>query len=294
MRTHIEASKILEYLKQHRSYNAKEEKERLLSLLKDQNIHIIFNENQQMIGVIEVDRWNHFVYGPSAAIVISYDQTLGANSYAQAMLASVIENLQKEGVVMLMAMVNDKTINIINLFYHFGFSDWYGYVFKKHNKQPLPSCNLTKRQIEATDFDLYCKVMGECFVPMRAAVDIPPYNVIEQLWATKQEKEKTFKEWLEHKHSTWMYYDHDRWVGSGLLTNEDIDDVFINPDLQGKGYGRQIIYDLVETAYSRDIVPYIGHVKWNERAGILYDSCGFETYLSVSHLRLFLNNNFNK
>ena len=294
MRTQTETEKILEYLKEHRSFNAKEEKERLISLQNDQNIHIIINDNNQMIGVVEVERWNHFVYGPSAAIVLSYDQQSHATKYAQSMLATVIKTLKKEGVVMLMAMVNDKTQDIMNQFYHLGFQDWYGYVFQKHNNQPLPRCDLSKRPIESTDFDMYCEVMGECFVPMREAMDIPPYNIIEQLWATEQKKEETFKEWLDHQHSTWMYFDDDQWVGTGLLVNEDIDDVFINPDLQGKGYGRQIIYDLVETAYSRDIVPYIGYVKWNKRAGKLYESCGFETYLSVSHLRLFLNNDLTK
>ncbi len=55
--------------------------------------------------------------------------------------------------------------------------------------------------------------------------------------APEKAKEKTFNEWLNHKHSTWMYYDHGQWVGSGLLMNEDIDDVFVNLGVQGKGYG---------------------------------------------------------
>lgn len=289
METQEQAKQILEHLKLHRSYNKKEEVERLQSLQTDDSIHIIVDKTNQMIGVIELERWQHFIYGPSVAIVLGCDQNRDTIEIASKYLKEIISSLKDEGIAMMMAMVNDETVDIKNQFLNNGFHDWYGYVFKKHNEQNRHECSLSKRPIDAADFDLYCKVMGECFVPMRAAMDIPPYNVIEQLWATEQNKEKTFTEWLEQKHSTWMYYDHDQWVGSGLLVNEDIDDVFINPNLQGKGYGRQIIYDLVETAYSRGIVPYIGHVKWNERAGKLYDSCGFKTYLSVSHLRLFLN-----
>jgi GNAT superfamily N-acetyltransferase len=208
--------------------------------------------------------------------------------WAEQALEVKLKQLKAEGVNMVMMGINIHQPVLHKLAYKQAFHAWYGYVFMRH-QGPLPKpITLNKRIIEMEDFEEYMMVMSECFVEMRQAMDIKPYPVIEALWRDSTFKENNKEEWFRHRDQTWMYFDGDVWVGSGLLYKEDLDDVFVPLSQQGKGYGRAIVEDLIREAYQRNIIPYIGYVKWNQRAGHLYQSLGFQSYLEVQYYRRFL------
>lgn len=105
---------------------------------------------------------------------------------------------------------------------------------------------------------------------------------------TEEKQKETYEGWMENQENTFMYKKDGKLVGSGLLTGEDIDDIFVLPEFQNHGFGREIVYDLVAVAKKKGIMPYIGYVKWNRWAGHLYESCGFAPYLSQTMYRKLL------
>lgn len=288
MRTSKEAYQIFSWLQKQKSYSEKEKSERLKSLIDDEKIMIYQDEQGDIRGVIEYSTWNSFIHGPSASMTISCEKSLDVIASIQKYAHQLILKFQLDGVKMITASVNDETEYIKEMMELSGLRPWYGYVCMKHDGRDLPECSLDKRVIQPEDFQAYCDVMGLCFVPMREAMDIRPYNVTDMFFQTEEKQKETYEGWMENQENTFMYKKDGKWVGSGLLTGEDIDDIFVLPEFQNHGFGREIVYDLVAVAKKKGIMPYIGYVKWNRWAGHLYESCGFVPYLSQTMYRKLL------
>lgn len=288
MRTLNDRVKILNYLKQHMSFNEKEEQERLEKLKDDDSIIEIIQRNQ-LVGIFQVNRWNSLIHNKCAEIILACDLEQDVLLLAKHMLKDLIDSLKSEGVSMIKTCVNNKNQEISDVFQNLDFKSWYGYVFMRHNQSQQPKSTLTKRNIKDDDFDMYYQEMGQCFVPMREAMDIKPYNVVELLFNSEESKEKEFNNWIKNANNTWMYFNQDnKWVGSGLIVDNDLDDIFVVRSFQNKGYGRQIVLDLINESQKRQFNPFIGYVAWNKKAGYLYESCGFVEYMSCTYYRYFL------
>lgn len=151
-----------------------------------------------------------------------------------------------------------------------------------------PDNHLTVRPYREEDFMEYYIALGECFTPMRQAMDIPPYNVFED-----QSEERIIKlkeEMNKNKENIFMFYDGDEWVGSSLLTEEDIDDLFVVPRHMGKGYGRRILQSTINMCLDRKLEHiYLGVVHWNTKARNLYASTGFKEIKSITYMRRFIS-----
>lgn len=288
MRTMDEAQQIFKWLKKQKSYSEKEKNEKLKSLLDDEKIIVSKDDEGNVLGVIEYSTWISFIHGSSASIAVSCEKSLDVIESMSEQLHLLLQKFQSDGVRMVTASVSDETEYIKEMIEQIGLAVWYGYVSMKHDGRDLPSCSLDKRLIHPADFRDYCDVMGLCFVPMREAMDIRPYNVAEMFFHSEEKQKETYEGWMENQANTFMYEVNGQWVGSGLLTDEDIDDIFVLPQFQHQGYGREIVYDLVDVAKQKGITPYIGYVKWNKWAGHLYESCGFVPYLSQTMYRMFL------
>lgn len=288
MRTLETRKKIVRYLKQHSSFNEKEECERLKKLENDDSIIEINHENQ-LVGVFQVNRWNSFAHNQCAEIILACNSNDEVLLLAKHRLKQLIDSLKSEGVSMITSCVNNDYSQISDVFQDFNFKKWYGYVFMKHNQSQQATSTLIKRNIKEDDFEMYYHEMGKCFIPMREAMDIKPYNVVDSLFSNAQSKEKEFKNWLKNFNNTWMYFNRDNtWVGSGLIVDNDLDDIFVVEGFQNKGYGRQIVIDLINESQKRQFVPFIGYVAWNKKAGYLYESCGFVEYMNCTYFRCYV------
>jgi GNAT superfamily N-acetyltransferase len=282
------AHKLLHYLKQHQSFSDEEYQERLKNLEHDSNVVPILNTNHEIVGVLEVKRYDSFVHGQSAHLTVACDDNEDALKLAEQILKEQLIQLKAEGVRMVMMGANVQLHTIHKLIQNQQFNPWYGYVFMRH-EGAIPQPNkLSKRIIALEDYESYIQIMSVCFTEMRQAMNIKPYAIIEMLWRDEEHKIKNQDEWWKHRDQTWMYYDEQLWVGSGLLYKEDIDDVFVPGSLQGRSYGRMIVEDLIREAYARNIKPYIGYVKWNAKAGHLYQKLGFIPYLEVQYYQKML------
>ena len=62
--------------------------------------------------------------------------------------------------------------------------------------------------------------------------------------------------------------------GSVTLLDDELDDLIVNPEYQGKGYGKQILLWALENINLDRIVLHVA--EWNQRAINLYKKTGFE------------------
>ena len=109
----------------------------------------------------------------------------------------------------------------------------------------------------------YKSIYNKCYREMREALDIKPFDFIQDDSFFDSGMEKVF-----------ILLNGNEIVGSIALKGEEIDDLIVNPKYQGKGYGKQILLWALENANSKRIILHVA--AWNKRAISLYEKNGFE------------------
>jgi GNAT superfamily N-acetyltransferase len=275
---------LMEGIKEHLILNEKEIEKWQKRFDENRDI-LILRDESDVIGCIAYELWTYDEH-QSLELLFSFIKDESKHNILNQGIKEVLAMFPQ--ATMINTIINENRKDLIHLLNNHGLKVWYEYMVMldyeaSHTSTPH---QLTIRNIEEQDFETYFKTMGECFVWMRDTVDIKPNNVVEKLWATLEKKEESYQDWIKHKDQTWMYFDKDVWVGSGLIVNnQDIDDVFVVPTLQGQGYGKAIILDLIDRIEKGEHTPTIGFVKVNEKAKQLYLSCGFKITHHFIHMR---------
>lgn len=109
----------------------------------------------------------------------------------------------------------------------------------------------------------YKKMYNTCYHEMREALGIKPYDFIQD--------DSFFDEGMEN---VYLLLKDEEIIGSVALKGEEIDDLIVNPDYQGQGYGRQLLLWALQNIGTEKIVLHVA--AWNEKAVKLYKRCGFE------------------
>ncbi len=275
---------LIEGIKEHLILNDEEILKWEKRFAENKDILYLYDEDQ-VIGCIAYELWNYAEH-QSLELLFSFNKE-------EVRLPILNEGFKKvltmfPQATMINTIINENRKDLISMMNIHGLSVWYEYMVMLDYEavETMTPHQLTIRNIEEHDFETYFQTMGECFVWMRETVDIQPHNVVDKLWKTPEKKHESYEDWIKQKDQTWMYFDQDIWVGSGLIVNhEDIDDVFVVPSLQGKGYGKAIILDLIQRIEKLGNSPTIGFVKVNEKAKQLYLSCGFKITHHFMHMR---------
>lgn len=114
-------------------------------------------------------------------------------------------------------------------------------------------------------FKEYKKNYNECFFDMRKSLDIKPYNFLSD-YTQIQDKAKDI----------FLLIEKDRIVGSVACYGNEIDDLFVNKQYQGRGIGRQLLLWGINYIRNKNVAPIFLHVaEWNKKAVSLYKSVGF-------------------
>ena len=126
--------------------------------------------------------------------------------------------------------------------------------------------NLQLRTYHAEDFNEYRRVYDECFHEMRTALALTPVNCCDDDEKLLLKASQIFI--LEEKGSL---------IGSVAVYGNEIDDLIVAKEFQGKGYGRALLEFAVHNMQNRGIAPIILHVAdWNRNAVRLYLKRGFK------------------
>ena len=111
--------------------------------------------------------------------------------------------------------------------------------------------------------DQYWKLYNSCYHEMREALGIRPYDFIQD--------GSFFDEGMD---KVYILVEDGELIGSVALKGNEIDDLLVKKEYQGKGYGRQILLWALANTTSSSIVLHVA--EWNARAVKLYKSVGFE------------------
>ena len=117
--------------------------------------------------------------------------------------------------------------------------------------------------------EAYRKIYNECFHEMREALDIKPYDFIQD--------DSFFESGMD---VVYLLTAENEFVGSVALKGDEIDDLIVNRKYQGQGYGKQILLWAIEHMSTEKIVLHVS--AWNEKALRLYKNTGFEVTETIT------------
>lgn len=162
-----------------------------------------------------------------------------------------------------------------------GFVAWYDELILCHNGAPLPQCDLALTAYKTTDFEAYVAALRESFFALRSANDFKPYFCCEPDEAKRDELER-------NREKLFVLRDGDAIAASVLVDGGFIEDVFVAPVYQGRGYGRGLMRFAVNRVLQSGAGPArLSAIAWNKRALSLYESCGFHVEKTMHYLRKF-------
>lgn len=143
----------------------------------------------------------------------------------------------------------------------------------KESKFAYSGSDLTFLSYESKYDDLYIDLLGHAFEKMRMDLDLKPYNWHE---ANRESSLQYFKEQqkLDNFQGVWM---DNELVGITILDENNIEMIAVRNDLQGRGYGKQILHYLInklinELKYKEIIIAVM---EINKKALSLYKKAGF-------------------
>ncbi len=140
----------------------------------------------------------------------------------------------------------------------------------KYDKESVEQSAVTCIPFEMQYFEQYKSIYNECFYDMRKALEIEPYNYLNDYG---QIREKASDIYLLMKDS--------EIIGSVACYGNEIDDLIVNKKFQKKGYGKQLLLWGMQQIRKKSENPITLHVaEWNQNALKLYKNVGFEVVSS--------------
>jgi ribosomal protein S18 acetylase RimI-like enzyme len=263
------------------------EKQDKKAALENQKDLYVYEVNDEIVGMCALQFWVNDEIGQCADLTLSVNEEANFEETSEALWRKAWDIMQEKQVIMLMTHYNEADTRWSRFFENKGFQTWFSVYGMIYKGERFPSHELAHRNYEDVDFDLYYQNLGACFSEMREDLDIKPYDLYRA--ATNEKLQKYRETTLKQKDRIYLYFDQGQIVGTSLLLDEDIEDVFVFPEYQGKGYGRKIMEASINLMYDlgREKIT-LGVVGWNRRAINLYQSLGFEKYRCFVHKRLFI------
>lgn len=278
---------IISLLHAHNELSPQEEQEKRKELEGDCTV-LVYEENEAVKGICSLHFSESPVWGKYAKVIMSLQDHTNFSKLANALWDRVDILVEEKNTDLIMTHYNEKQQQWDTFFEQKRFELWFGIHGMIYKGGKHEETRLNYRNYEEADFELYHTNLGKCFYEMRKTHDIRPYDVFQNSSSERVEEFK--KEALDMRDSLFLFYDGQDFVGSSIIKQEDIDDVFVVPEHQGKGYGRKIMEATLNLALQRGFDKItLGVVAWNQKAIQLYESLGFERYQSFVYRRLIRN-----
>jgi len=163
-----------------------------------------------------------------------------------------------------------------------GYEKWYGELKLYYHGSEQPKSNLKFVPYEDKYFEQYAEGLRTSFYELRKVNDFQPYFCCE----LNEEKRKEF---IDNKSNLFLLLDNEKLIASVIVYNNGIiDDVYVLPSYQGKGYGKKTMQFAINKAIENGSNhTSIGAIDWNTRALNLYQSLGFDIVQTTHYYRIF-------
>ncbi len=140
----------------------------------------------------------------------------------------------------------------------------------KYDKVFVEQSTIDCISFEMQYFEQYKRIYNECFYDMRKALEIEPYNFLNE-----------YEQIGEKVSDIYLLVKDGEIVGSVACYGNEIDDLIVNKKFQKRGYGKQLLLWGMQQIRKRNIDPITLHVaEWNQKALMLYKKVGFEVVSS--------------
>ncbi len=144
----------------------------------------------------------------------------------------------------------------------------------RFDKEITEQSNIFCIPFEKHYFQAYMSIYNECFLEMRKALEIKPYNFLSDYGQIAKKSKDIY-----------LLVENGEIVGSVACYGNEIDDLIVNKKFQQKGYGKQLLLWGMQCVRKRNNEPIILHVaEWNKNALALYKKVGFEI-MNVERIR---------
>jgi GNAT superfamily N-acetyltransferase len=162
-----------------------------------------------------------------------------------------------------------------------GYKKWYGMHDLYYNGSVQPKSDLQFVAYEDKYFEQYAEGLRHSFYEMRKVHNFQPHLCCE---LDNQKRE----EFINNKDQIFLLVDNETLIASAIVyDNGFLDDIFVVPSYQGKGYGRIITQFAINKAISKGINKIeTSVVEWNTRAFQLYQSLGFSKIQTTHYYKL--------
>jgi ribosomal protein S18 acetylase RimI-like enzyme len=161
-----------------------------------------------------------------------------------------------------------------------GYKKWYGLHNLQYNELEQPVSDLKFVLYEDKYFEQYAEGMRTSFYEMRKTNDFEPYLCCE----LSQEKREEF---LNNKDHIYLLMENEKLIAAiSVLENGFIDNVFVVPAYQGKGYGKLSMQFAINKALKLNNSISLNVVEENTKACNLYYGLGFDTVQTKHYYRL--------
>lgn len=281
-------AQLIELYGLHHPLMESEEEELRKELMEGINIKVI-DSDDGLKGMYNLHLWVSPSWGNSGELVLSVREVIGDRRIVlEELLDRAEQEIDTNELDFVMASFEEKDNDQNELYKTRGFNDWfavYGMIYQGGKK---PYTGLHWRIYSEEDFEAYHIAMGDAFERMRRELDIRPYNVFED---TSRERVEVLNKQMEGlADNTIIFFEDDLWVGSAMILNNEIGEVFVVPEQKKRGYGKRILNSCVnlvcEKGYER---VFLNVVDWNLDAIQMYLQEGFQKYVQMKYVRKTIN-----
>lgn len=164
-----------------------------------------------------------------------------------------------------------------------GYKKWYGLHNMQYNGLEQPISKLKFVLYEDKYFEQYAEGMRNSYYELRKTNDFEPYLCCE---LSKEKREEFHK----NKDHIYLLMEKEKLIASiSVLENGFIDNVFVVPAYQGKGYGKLSIQFAINKALNLNNGIFLSVVEENTKACNLYYGIGFNAIQTIHYYRLYRN-----
>jgi len=122
------------------------------------------------------------------------------------------------------------------------------------------------------ELERYIHIFGKAFLPLRTELGFEtPEN-----FAADPEYAKNIFEETNQVDSFYGYEVEGKIVGAAYAFGNEVESIAVDPEYQGKGYGKQLLRGCVSDMLTKHKTVSIGVVEINRKAHKLYESVGFK------------------
>ncbi|MBB6217762.1 ribosomal protein S18 acetylase RimI-like enzyme [Anaerosolibacter carboniphilus] len=251
--------RVLEFLKRElETVNEDRIKEELKNI---DNNRLIYESNSEIYGFTVAISNKELKRGK---VILYVSETKRRNGIGEQLYLAALGYLERQDINYITTEIRTEKNHTGDFFIHRGFNKRYGYHSMMYTGGKVNS-DLQLINYDDNYYEAYKKVYEDCFFEMRKELGFKPYRDCSSADKLIANKDKIF-----------LLLDSQELIGSVLLLDNEIDDLIVNEEYQGQGYGKKLINFGINYCQSRgDKNISLGVIDWNAKAIALYVNSGF-------------------